>query len=172
MDGERAATFFVLFFMELSTRRVQIGGIANQANGLWMVQIARNLTDSVDGFFKGKRYLIHDRDPLYTQEFLGMLSEVGIESVKLPPRSPNLNAYAERFVKTIKEGCLERMILFGEDSLRNAVRHFIDHYHLERNQQGLQNRLITPLGTAIQSGAVQKRQRLGGMLNYYYREAA
>jgi putative transposase len=120
--------FFVLFFMELSTRRVQIGGIANQANGLWMVQIARNLTDSIDGFFKGKRYLIHDRDPLYTQEFLGMLTEVGIEAVKLPPRSPNLNAYAERFVKTIKEGCLERMILFGEDSLRNAVHHFVEHY--------------------------------------------
>jgi len=164
--------FFVLFFMELSTRRVQIAGIANQANGLWMAQIARNLTDSVDGFFKGKRYLIHDRDPLYTQEFLSMLAEVGIESVKLPPRSPNLNAYAERFVKTIKESCLERMILFGEDSLRNAVRHFVEHYHLERNHQGLDNRLITPVATPIRSGPIQKRQRLGGMLNYYYRGAA
>src|SRR6059036_609522 len=109
--------FLVLFFMELSTRRVEIGGIASRANGLWMAQIARNLTDGIDGFFKGKRYLIHDRDPLYTQEFLSMLAEVGIESVKLPPRSPNLNAYAERFVKTIKESCLERMILFGEDLL-------------------------------------------------------
>ena len=88
--------------MELSTRRVQIGGIANQANGLWMVQIACNLTDSVDGFFEGKRYLIHDRHPLYTEEFLSMLAVAGMESVKLPPRSPNLNAYAERFVKTIK----------------------------------------------------------------------
>ena len=164
--------FLVLVFMEVSTRRVQIGGIANQANGLWMVQIARNLTGSVDGFFKGKRYLIHDRDPLYTQAFLGMLAEVEIESVKLPPRSPNLNAYAERFVKTIKEGCLERIILFGEDSLRNAVRHFTEHYHLERNHQGLNNQLITPIGTTVQSGPVQKRQRLGGMLNYYYREAA
>ena len=83
--------FVVLFFIDLSTRRVQIGGIACQANGLWMVQIARNLTDAVDGFFTGKRYLIHDRDPLYTQEFLKMLAEAGIESVKLPPRSPNLN---------------------------------------------------------------------------------
>src|SRR5437773_460487 len=109
--------FLVLFFMELSTRRVEIGGIASRANGLWMAQIARNLTDGIDGFFKGKRYLIHDRDPLYTREFLGMLADVGVESVKLPPRSPNLNAYAERFVKTIKESCLERVILFGEDSL-------------------------------------------------------
>ena len=80
--------FVVLFFMELSTRRVEIGGIASGANGLWMSQIGRNLTDAVDGFFKSKRYLIHDRDPLYTREFLSMLAEVGIESVKLPPRSP------------------------------------------------------------------------------------
>ena len=85
--------FIVLFFMDLSTRRVQIGGIASSANGLWMVQIARNLTDAVDGFFAGKRYLIHDRDPLYTREFLATIATVGIESVKLPPQSPNLNAY-------------------------------------------------------------------------------
>src|SRR6202008_678796 len=95
--------FLVLFFMELSTRRVKIGGIAKAANGLWMTQIARNLTDAVDGFFLGKRYLIHDRDPLYPAEFLSMLADAGIASVKLPPRAPNLNAYAERYVRTIKE---------------------------------------------------------------------
>src|ERR1019366_3657745 len=83
--------FLVLFFMELSTRRVKVGGIAKVANGLWMTQIARNLTDGVDGFFLGKRYLIHDRDPLYTTEFLNMLADVGVKSMKLPPRSPNLN---------------------------------------------------------------------------------
>jgi putative transposase len=103
--------FIVLFFMELSTRRVEIGGVASKTNGLWMAQIARNVTDEMDGFFKGKRYLIHDRDPLYTKEFLNMLADLGIESVKLPPRSPNLNAYAARFVRTIKESCLEQMIL-------------------------------------------------------------
>jgi HTH-like domain len=86
--------FVVLFFIELCTRRVEIGGIASAANGLWMAQIARNLTDDVDGFFRRKRYLLHDRDPLYTKEFLNMLAEVGIKSVKLPPRSPNLKAYA------------------------------------------------------------------------------
>ena len=165
--------FVVLFFMELSTRRVEIGGIASRANGLWMTQIARNLTDSVDGFFKTKRYLIHDRDPLYTREFLSMLADVGVQSVKLPPRSPNLNAYAERFVKTIKESCLERMIFFGEDSLRNAVRHFMEHYHLERNHQGLGNALILPIqARSGLTGAVRCRQRLGGLLNYYYRDAA
>jgi transposase InsO family protein len=119
--------FVVLFFMQLSTRRVQLGGIARVANGLWMAQIARNLTDDVDGFFKGKRYLIHDRDPLYTGDFLNLLADAGIESVKLPPRSPNLNADAERFVRSIKERCLERMIFFGEDALRNAIGEFVAH---------------------------------------------
>ena len=95
--------FTVLFFLQLSTRKVEIGGIAPTANGLWMHQIARNLTDAVDGILKDKRYLIHDRDPLFTAEFLNMLAETGVKSVKLPPRSPNLNAYAERFVRTIKE---------------------------------------------------------------------
>ena len=164
--------FIVLFFMELSTRRVEIGAVASKANGLWMAQIARNLTDEVEGFFRGKRYLIHDRDPLYTQEFLTMLADVGIESVKLPPRSPNLNAYAERFVRTIKEGCLDQMILFGEDSLRNSIRQFLDHYHQERNHQGLGNRLIIPMkAPANTEGRIERRARLGGLLNYYYRAA-
>jgi transposase InsO family protein len=132
--------FVVLFFMDLSTRRVEVSGIASSANGLWMSQIGRNLTDAMDGFFAGKRYLIHDRDPLYTKEFLSILAGVGIQSVKLPPRSPNLNAYAERFVRTIKESCLDQMIFFGEDSLRSAIREFIGHYHFERNHQGLDNR--------------------------------
>jgi len=164
--------FIVLFFMDLSTRRVQIGGIASSANGLWMVQIARNLTDAVDGFFAGKRYLIHDRDPLYTREFLATIATVGIESVKLPPQSPNLNAYAERFVRTIRENCLGQMIFFGEDALRNTIREFVTHYHLERNHQGLDNRLIVPMKTIPTNGTIRRYQRLGGMLNYYYRVAA
>jgi transposase InsO family protein len=136
-------------------------------------QVARNLTDVVDGFFAGKRYLIHDRDPLYTKEFLAIIADCGIEAVKLPPRSPNLNANAERFVRSIKEGCLDQMIFFGEDTLRNTIREFVAHYHHERNHQGLDNRLL--IGTTTISavaGAVRKRVRLGGLLNYYYREAA
>jgi putative transposase len=163
----------VLFFMELSTRRVEIAGIASKANGLWMAQIARNLTDGVDGFFKEKRYVIHDRDPLYTPDFLNLLADAGIESVKLPPRSPNLNAYAERFVRTIKESCLDQMLFFGEDSLRGAIHEFVVHYHQERNHQGLENRLIIPMETRAETTeAVERRQRLGGLLNYYYRKTA
>jgi putative transposase len=92
--------FIVLFFIELSTRKVEIAGIASVANGLWMSQIGRNLTYAVDGSLNGKHYLIHDRDPLFTTEFLDMLADVGVRSMKLPPQSPNLNAHAERFVRT------------------------------------------------------------------------
>src|SRR5438552_15596469 len=111
--------------------------------------------------------------PLYTRDFLNMLAEAGVQSVKLPPGALILNAYAERFVRTIKESCLERMIFFGESSLRKAIAEFVAHYQLERNLLGLGNRLIVPIeATGETAETVQRRQRLGGMLNYYYREAA
>jgi transposase InsO family protein len=93
---------------------------------------------------RGKRYLIHDRDPLFTREFLGLLEGIGVASVPLPPRSPNLNAYAERFVRSIKKSCLERMIWFGEETLHKGIQEFVLHYHHERNHQGLGNRLVLP----------------------------
>jgi putative transposase len=165
--------FVVLFFIDLCTRKVEITGITSVANGLWMSQMGRKVTDVVDGIVNGKRYLIHDRDPLFTAEFLSLLADVDVQSVKLPPRSPNLNAYAERFVRTIKESCLERMILFGESSLRKAVYEFVAHYHAERPHQGLGNRLLRPEPCHLESsGALQRRERLGGLLNYYYRAAA
>ena len=164
--------FIVLFFIELSTRKVEIAGIASCANGLWMSQIGRNLTDAVAGILNGKRYLIHDRDPLFTADFLCMLADIGVRSVKLPPRSPNLNAYAERFVRSIKESCLERMILFGESSLRKGITEFMAHYHGERNHQGIGNQLIMSDESHGHSGPIQRRERLGGKLSYYYRTAA
>jgi putative transposase len=173
--GKGLRRFIVLFFIELSTRRVEIGGISPVANGLWMSQIARNLTDSEDGLLRRKRYLIHDRDPLFTEAFLSTIKDSGVRPVRLPPRSPNLNAHAERFVRSIKESCLDRLILFGESSLRTVIQNFIMHYHRERNHQGLDNRLIEPepgLKKAAQTGPVHCRERLGGMLNYYYRTAA
>ena len=102
-----------------------------------------------------------------------MIADTGVKSVKLPPRSPNLNAYAERFVRSIKESCLNRMILFGEESLRTAIQTSSLHYHSERNHQGLRNQLISPeAGHLGSAGEIQRRQCLGGMLNYYYRAAA
>src|SRR5689334_4801681 len=108
-----------------------------------------------------------------TSQFLHILGESGIDSIKFPPRSPNLNAFAERFVRSIKEECLGRMIFFGENALRSAIREYVAHYHTERRHQGLENNLIEPINIERKSnGTVQRQQRLGGSLNYYYRDAA
>lgn len=167
------ATFYLLFVMELSTRRVQFAGCTTNPEDGWMMQVGRNLTDSEEGFLRDKRFILMDRDKKYAESFRTILRESGIESVRLPPKSPNLNAHIERFMGSIKEECLERMILFGEESLRNAVGEFLNHFHMERNHQGLQNQLIQPGAEANKSrGEIERRDRLGGMLRYYYRKAA
>ena len=165
----RHAVFFV---MELSTRRVEIAGIAPDPSGSWMAQVARNLTDCFDGFLLGKQYLIHDRDPLYTAQFTKTLASVGVRCVKLPPKSPNLNAFAERFVRSIKSECLNRMIFFGGKHLRCVVKEYVEHYHAERNHQGIGNRLIEERDEATKAtGHIVSRTRVGGMLKYYHRAA-
>ena len=165
--------YFVLFVIDLETRRVEIAGILPQADGAWMSQIARNLTDCEDGFLNGSRYLIHDRDPLFTKSFREVLGSSGVTTVKLPARSPDLNAYAERFVQSIKSECLAQIGPLGERHLRHAVREYTEHYHVERNHQGLGNELIDDRrGAAAMNASVERHERLGGMLNYYYRKAA
>ena len=165
--------YHVWFVLRLASRAVTIAGIVPEPTGLWLQQRARHLTDGWDGLLKGCRYLIHDRSPLFTPEFESVLRGAGIQSVRLPPRSPNLNAYAERFVRTIKETCLDRMILMGEASLHRAVTQFVAHYHTERNHQGLENQILRPeFPLFLPEGEVGCRKRLGGLLRYYYREAA
>ncbi len=165
--------FFVLFVIELKTRRVEIAGIHPQPHGEWMEQMARNLTDSVDGFLRRSRYFIHDRDPLFTRVFCEILKSSGIQPIRLPPRSPNLNAFAERFVRSIKEERLDRVVVLGEGHLRFLIRQYVEHYHSERNHRGLDNHLLTRAPpSANPSAGVQRRKRIGGLLNYYHREAA
>ena len=129
--------YFVFFVIDLKSRRVKIAGIHHQPYGGWMEQLARNLTDAVDGFLRNASHLIHDRDPLYTHMFTEILESSGVHTVKLPPRSPNLNAYAERFVRSIKEECLDRVVILGESHLRLLVRVYGEHYHLERTTRVL-----------------------------------
>ncbi len=138
-----------------------------------MKQIARNLTDTEDGFLNGNRYVLMDRDGKFCQSFRDILSDEGAKPLLLPPRSPNLNAHCERFVRSIKSESLERMIFFGERSLLRAALSFVDHYHEERNHQGLDNQLIDPEpGVGHADGEVLCRERLGGILRYYYRQVA
>jgi len=166
-------THYVLFFIDIASRAVKIAGITPHPDNRWMTQIARNLTDLDDGFLRGKRYLILDRDTKYSDAFRSVLVREGVQVIRLPPRSPNLNAFAKRFVRSIKEECLSRMIFFGHASLQYAIRHFIAHYHTERNHQGLENRLLQPTSVAAPPHhPIQRRQRLGGMLNHYHRAAA
>ena len=164
--------YLVIFVIDLKTRRVEISGITRSADGVWMSQIARNLTDFEDGFLREARYLIHDRDPLFTKEFRGTLKRSGVHPVRLPARSPNLNAYSERFVRSIKSECLAQIIPLGERHLRHAVREYAEHYHHERNHQGIGNRLIEAnVDLASGEEAVVCRKRLGGVLRYYERAA-
>jgi transposase InsO family protein len=138
-----------------------------------MQQVSRNLTDCTDGFVHGIRYLLMDRDSVFCASFRATLRSVGVLTVRLPPRSPNLNAHLERFHGSIKSECLDRLILFGETMLRNAIREYLLHYHRERNHQSLGNRLIDAdeeVGQPV--GQIECRERLGGLLRYYYRDAA
>ena len=165
--------YYVLFVMRLETREVRIVGITDQPCERWMKQMARNLTDAFDGFLRNTRYLIMDRDPLYTACFRKMLKDCGTKPVRLPARSPNLNAFAERFVLSIKSECLNKIIPLGEKHLRLVIGEYMEHYHTERNHQGLDSRIIHADGNGgRQEGVVKKKSRLGGILNYYYRDAA
>ena len=166
-------TLYVFFVIELATRHIDIAGITPSPSESWMMQIGRNLTDPLDGSLAEKRFLILDRDSKFSTAFRNRLNDAGVEVVRLPYRSPNLNAYAERFVRSIKVECLSRMIFFGEQSLRKATREFAAHYHSERNHQGIDNRLIESDGREDSTlGAVQCAERLGGLLRFYRRAAA
>jgi transposase InsO family protein len=166
-------TYYVLIVMALATRRVQIAGVTPHPTGTFMQQCARQLTDPFDGFLLGKCYLLHARDTKFTRAFDTLLKESGVEPLLLPPRSPNLNAYCERFVRSITEEALQHMLLLGEGSLHMVPSQYLEHYHQARNHQGLGNRLIvTEPDWGRHRGPVRRRERLGGLLSYFYREAA
>lgn len=159
--------------ISLADRVVKIAGITIRPDESWMLQMARIETDSQVGALGAKRYLILDRDTKFSEQFRRLIRKSGTNVIRLPPMSPNLNAYAERFVRSIKEECLDRMIFVGQASLRRAVIEYMEHYHVERNHQGLENRLIQmPTARAPHIGAVHRRARLGGTLNFYNRKAA
>jgi len=166
-------TYNLLLVMEVATRRVHFAGCTTTLGDGLMKQVARNLTDPFDGFLRGTHYLLMDRDANFSSAFCTILKETGVEPVRLPPKSPNLNAYLERFHLSIKSECLDWMIFFGEKSLRNAARQYLEYYHTERNHQSLENRIIEPVEEVSRcEDKIQSRERLGGMLRYYYCDAA
>ena len=164
-------TYYTVFVIDLASRRVHILGSTPHPNDGFMSQIVRLATAADDGVLIGHRVLICDRDRKWSRAVRQRFGDAGIRVVLTPERAPNANAHAERFVRSIKEECLDRMIPLGERHFRRAITEFVAHYHLERNHQGLDNRLITGTPVADAAGRVHRRSRLGGLLNYYERAA-
>jgi putative transposase len=170
--GRKLVRCTVFFVIELSTRKVFYAPIKLQPDGAYMKQVARILTDSEDGFLQGKRYLIHDRDPLYrTDGFHGILKSIGVKPVRLPARSPDLNSYAERYVKSVKSECLDHLILSSVEQLEYVLEQFAAYYHHERIHQGV-GRIIEPNHAIDDTAEIVCVERLGGLLKSYHRLAA
>jgi transposase InsO family protein len=167
-------TYYVLFFIHMGCRRVHMVGISAHPHEAWMKQIARNETMETWGFLKPGQYLIHDRDGKYCPAFQRLLDDAGIQRVPLPPRSPNLHAYAERWVRSVKSAVLSKLVLFGEQTLRHALSHYLFHYHEERPHQGIGNIIPCPTRPVAndREGPIQCQERLGGLLRYYEKKAA
>lgn len=151
-----------------------IVGMTPHPDQAWMVQMARTVTMEEWGFLSTGHYLIHDRDSKFCPVFQRTIDAAGVKRVPLPPRSPNFNCYAERWVRSVKEETLSRLIIFREASLRHALAQYAEHFHRERNHQGKGNVLLFPSVRqgAGHQGPIQCRERLGGFLKYYVREAA
>ena len=164
--------YHVLFVMDLAPRRVELGGVVRNPGGEWTRNAMRGMVDAVDGFMADAKVLILDRDPVFSSSVRGTLEAAGVEVVRLPTKSPNLNAYAERFIGTVRRECLSKIIPLGETHLRRTLESFVAHYHHERNHQGLGNRLIEPTVAANSPGRIRRHTRLGGILSFYSREAA
>ena len=164
-------TYYTLFVIDLASRRVNIVGCTPHPDDAFMRQISRTLTAADEGALAGCRVFICDRDQKWSAPIRQMLDESSIRVVQTPFQAPNCNAHAERFVRSIKDECLNRVIPLGERHLRRALREFVEHYQRERNHQGLENELIDGAPTVEGVGRIRRRQRLGGLLNYYARAA-
>lgn len=159
--------YMVLVVIDYSTRKIEVAGIIQQANGEWMKQIATNLIDPFCGFLKDKKCLVHDRDPLFTKDFIQILSSAKIKTVKTLPLAPNLTPFVERFIRSIKSECLDKMLIFGERHLNYIIDEYVKHYHQERPHQGLENNIIEPPPQG--GGDIVCHERLGGLLKHYRR---
>ena len=164
-------TFYTVFVIDLASRRVHILGSTPYPDEMFMRQVGRTLTMAEDGLLCAHRVLICDRDAKWSAAVRQLLSEAGIRVVQTPWRAPNANAHAERFVRSIKQECLDRVISLGERHFRHTVSEYIAHYHRERNHQGLANALIDVTLPNRRRGPIRRRPRLGGLLNYYERAA-
>jgi putative transposase len=153
-------TYYVLFFLHLGSRKIHIAGVTPHPNAARMMQVARHLTIEAGGFLSPGQYLIHDRDTKFCAALQHIIDGAGIKRVVLPPRSPNLHAYAERWVRSAKDEALSRMTLFGEGSLRYVLNTYVEYYHHERNHQGKETSCFF-----LRSATTQSVQAQCGVVN-------
>ena len=164
-------TYYTVFVIDLASRRVQVLGSTPHPEALFMQQVVRTLTMAEGTVVHAPKLVICDRDRKWSAEVRRRLRDAGIRVVLIPERAPNANAFAERFVRSIKEECLDRLIPIGDRHFRRAVAEYVEHYHCERNHQGLDNRLISGPPMIQMTSRVRRRPRLGGLLNFYERAA-
>jgi len=164
-------TYYTMLIIELQSRQVHVAGSTRYPGEAFVMQAVRGLANPVDGILVNGCVLVCDRDRKWSRAVLEFLEQEGIRIIRTPFWAPNCTVYAERFVRSIKEECLDRVIPLGEEHLRRTIAEYIVHYHRERNHQGLSNELIRPLARPDHQGPVRRRQRIGGMLSYYYRAA-
>ena len=157
--------------MDVATRRVHIAGTTTNPPSEWMEQIARNVTDCDTGFLRHKKFLITDRDAVFSPRFKSILGCSGVEVLRTAYKAPNMNAHAERFVRSIRSECLDQMIFVGRASLERAIAEYAAHYHDERSHQGLGNEIVSR-APVQRVGGIEASERLGGLLKYYHRRAA
>jgi putative transposase len=162
-------TYYVLFFLHSESRRVSVAVITRHPDQDWMEQIARSATQDTWGYLHPCRYVLHDRDTKFCASFRSALATGGIKAIQLPARSPNLNAFAERWVRSVKQEWLSKVILFGERPLWRVLTEYSRHYHSERNHQGKGNRLLFPDSRHRLGPAIECHHRFGGLLKYYKR---
>src|SRR5438034_17183 len=164
--------FYVLFFIELESRRVHLAGCTTNPTGAWVTQQARNLTFT--GVFERVRFLIHDRDSKFAASFDEVFRSEGIKVIQTPIRAPQANAYAERFVRTVRAECLDWLLIIGRRHLESVLRIYTAHYNRERPHRGLA--LLPPdatnADTPASRGAIKRRDRLGGLIHEYHSAAA
>jgi len=165
-------TYYPLFVIELHSRRVHVLGSTTHPDEAFVIQTMRHVTGDAEGVLRRNRILISDRDRKWSAAVERFLATAGVRVIRAPFLAPNGNAHAERFVRSIREECLDRVIPLGERQLRRTLAEFVAHYHGERNHQGLKNELIDRPQRLRAGGPVCRRQRVGGLLRYYYRAAA
>ena len=159
----------LLFFMDIGSREVRLGGITNNPDSNWTTQIARNMCDMWDGFMLGKKYLIHDRDPLFNKRFDSVFESISIEIKKLPPFTPQMNARMENFIRAIKTECLDKIIFTSERQLRLAVMEYLEYWNHYRPHAGLGGKMVKPYPQDM-NAPVREVSFLGGLLHGYRRE--